>query len=66
VRLAAKLTGWKIDIKGIKGEEVNEDGTPVDEDGFQKITDFVQNEAELTQDVPASPEEATSETPAGE
>jgi N utilization substance protein A len=61
VRLAAKLTGWKIDIKGIKGEEVNEEGTPIDEDGFQKITAFVQNEAELTQDVPATSEEPTTE-----
>ncbi len=63
VRLAAKLTGWKIDIKGIKGEEVNEEGTPIDEDGFQKITDFVQNEAELTQDVP---EVLPEETPGSE
>lgn len=53
VRLAAKLTGWKIDIKGIKGEEVNEDGNPIDEEGFTSITDFVQNEAELTKDAPA-------------
>lgn len=50
VRLAAKLTGWKIDIKGIKGEEVNEEGTPIDEEGFTSITDYVQNEAELTKD----------------
>jgi len=54
VRLAAKLTGWKIDIKGIKGEEVSETGAPVDDEGFKKITDFVQNEAELTQDIPAA------------
>lgn len=50
VRLAAKLTGWKIDIKGIKGEEVNENGDPVDEDGFVSITNFVNNEAELDAD----------------
>jgi N utilization substance protein A len=50
VRLAAKLTGWKIDIKGIKGEEVNEEGQPLDDDGFKSITDFVNNEAELTKD----------------
>jgi N utilization substance protein A len=62
VRLAAKLTGWKIDIKGIKGEEVNEEGTPIDEDGFQKITDFVQNEAALTQDVPEVLPEETPES----
>lgn len=50
VRLAAKLTGWKIDIKGIKGEEVNEQGNPIDEEGFASITDYVSNESELTQD----------------
>ncbi len=50
VRLAAKLTGWKIDIKGIKGEEVNEEGTPADEEGFKSISEFVNNEAELTKD----------------
>ena len=44
VRLAAKLTGWKIDIKGIKGEEVAEEGSSVDEEGFKPITEFVQSE----------------------
>lgn len=53
VRLAAKLTGWKIDIKGIKGEEVNEEGAPIDEEGFKSISEFVNNEAELTKDSPA-------------
>lgn len=53
VRLAAKLTGWKIDIKGIQGEEVNESGAPVDEEGFVSITDFVTNEAQLSTDAPA-------------
>ena len=59
VRLAAKLTGWKIDIKGIKGEEVNEEGAPLDDDGFKSITEYVANEAELTKD-------STEETPATE
>ena len=62
VRLAAKLTGWKIDIKGIKGEEVNEEGMPIDEEGFKSITDFVNNEAELTAEAPA--ETAPTEQPA--
>ncbi len=31
VRLAAKLTGWKIDIQGVKGEEVPADETAVEE-----------------------------------
>ncbi len=52
VRLAARLTNWKIDIKGIKGEEVTEDGEPVDGDGFTSIADLVANEAELTADNP--------------
>lgn len=46
VRLAARLTNWKIDIKGIKGEEVDETGTPVAaEDDFVALADLVQNEA---------------------
>lgn len=63
VRLAAKLTGWKIDIKGIKGEEVDELGNPIDEEGFQSITDFVQNEAELTEDNPGNAAVTEAETP---
>lgn len=59
VRLAAKLTGWKIDIKGIKGEEVDEQGSPIDEEGFKSITEFVNNEAELSKD-----SESTTEAPA--
>jgi len=66
VRLAAKLTGWKIDIKGIKGVEVNEEGNPIDEEGFKSITEFVNNEAALDADNPGSfaevpAEEATAE-----
>ncbi len=46
VRLAARLTNWKIDIKGIKGEEVDETGTPLaSEDDFVSLADLVQNEA---------------------
>ncbi len=53
VRLAARLTNWKIDIKGIKGEEVDENGGPTgDEDDFIALADLVQNEAELTEDTP--------------
>lgn len=41
VRLAAKLTGWRIDIKGVKGEEVVGDGDGVDSDeGFMKLSDL--------------------------
>ena len=35
VRLAAKLTGWKIDIKGVGGENIIEDGKNVREDGSE-------------------------------
>ncbi len=31
VRLAAKLTGWRIDIKGVEGEVVSTDGDIIDE-----------------------------------
>lgn len=62
VRLAAKLTGWKIDIKGIKGEEVNESGDPLNEEGFVSITNFVTNEAELNPDVAS--EAPSEESPA--
>lgn len=61
VRLAAKLTGWKIDIKGIKGEEVTEEGTPIDEEGFTSITDYVANEAEVSADTPGT--ETAPESP---
>jgi N utilization substance protein A len=48
VRLAARLTNWKIDIKGIKGEEVDEQGNPVgDADDFVSLADLVQNEASV-------------------
>lgn len=60
VRLAARLTGWKIDIKGIKGEEVDESGNPISgsEEEFVALADLVQNEAILTKDAEA-PAEAT-------
>ncbi len=32
VRLAAKLTGWKIDVKGLESDEVEETATPQDSD----------------------------------
>lgn len=64
VRLAARLTGWKIDIKGIQGEEVNENGEPLaGEDEFVKLADLVQNEAELTRDTTGMESEATEVVP---
>jgi N utilization substance protein A len=63
VRLAARLTGWKIDIKGIKGEEVEADGTPMaDEGDFIALADLVQNEAELTADIIAEEAAELTET----
>lgn len=35
VRLAAKLTGWRIDIKGIKGDDVVESG---DDEGYASLS----------------------------
>ncbi len=64
VRLAAKLTGWKIDIKGIKGEEVSEAGTPAEDDGFTKLSDFVKGdtvEAEPVAELADTVEEVKSE-----
>jgi N utilization substance protein A len=63
VRLAARLTGWKIDIKGIKGEEVDSDGTPLADEGeFIALADLVANEAELTADIIAEEAAELSET----
>ncbi len=57
VRLAAKLTGWKIDIKGIKGEGVTEEGTLAEDDGFTKLSDFVKKDdvAETAPEVETAP-----------
>jgi len=37
VRLAAKLTGWKIDIKGVGGDETQDDGVEVKNDDTKVI-----------------------------
>ncbi len=39
VRLAAKLTGWKIDVKGLESGEIEETADPEESDGSQKITE---------------------------
>ncbi len=61
VRLAAKLTGWRIDIKGVKGEEfASSDGEEVrleDEAGFVKLSDL----KNLTTDSEESTEEEIEE-----
>jgi transcription termination/antitermination protein NusA len=51
VRLAAKLTGWKIDIQGIAGEEVLENGDPVDAVQFAETVEKMEEfEANAPQD----------------
>jgi N utilization substance protein A len=41
VRLAAKLTGWRIDIKGISAEAITtSDGETVAEEGFTSLKDL--------------------------
>lgn len=67
VRLAAKLTGWKIDIVSIHGEELaDEEGTPTNTEEDPKA---VKAEEPETTDAPAeepAPAEATEEGAAPE
>ncbi len=59
VRLAAKLTGWKIDIKSVQGEQVVEtDGKNIDEE-VEKIEDALSNEGEVSVDEAPAIEEST-------
>lgn len=76
VRLAAKLTGWRIDIKGIKGEDVSEkvDG---DDEGYVSLGDLTKEKSadenadtkpktkkkSATKDVPAEVNEDVSGEP---
>lgn len=76
VRLAAKLTGWRIDIKGIKGEDVSEkiDG---DDEGYVSLGDLTKEKSadenadtkpktkkkSATKDVPAEANEDVSDEP---
>jgi N utilization substance protein A len=46
VRLAAKLTGWKIDIKGVDGELVAEDGSVVEKNEDEEVTDKAGDEVD--------------------
>jgi N utilization substance protein A len=45
VRLAAKLTGWKIDIKSVGGEDLDEE-EPGDEDEAEVVAEVVEEKAE--------------------
>lgn len=52
VRLAAKLTGWKIDIKGIKSAEVtSSDGETVEVVGKEDVTEDEENFSETENSV---------------
>jgi N utilization substance protein A len=56
VRLAAKLTGWKIDIKGVDGQEIVTDGEIVEQDTNEEAeTDELKNEE-------ATPVDETTDT----
>jgi N utilization substance protein A len=45
VRLAAKLTGWKIDIKSTEGEDLDEE-EPEDEDEAEVVAEIIEEKAE--------------------
>jgi N utilization substance protein A len=69
VRLAHRLTGWKIDIKGVEGGETmiasDEDDSEVlaeDEEGYGSLEDLKEAVAE-TQDENETVEEKVDETP---
>jgi len=47
VRLAAKLTGWKIDIKGVDGEKVAEEGVDTQETENKVSTGEEENKEEV-------------------
>lgn len=53
VRLAAKLTGWRIDIKGVKGETVTSDGIQNDEEGFVNLKELKETEPKTKKERPA-------------
>ncbi len=62
VRLAAKLTGWKIDIKSVKGEELVEtDGKNVDEEVEDIEEDLSNEEAEKINEEMVAEEPTTTE-----
>ena len=45
VRLAAKLTGWKIDIKSTEGEDLDEED-PEDEDEAEVVAEIIEEKTE--------------------
>jgi len=61
VRLAAKLTGWRIDIKGIKGETISIPEDADAEEGYISLTELGGEEVPQVS-TPASPETEKGET----
>ncbi len=47
VRLAAKLTGWRIDIKGIKGDEASSSG---DDEGYASLSTLKEVAEEISKE----------------
>ncbi len=71
VRLAARLTGWKIDIRGIAGEEVaeaTEAGTveiaekPAEEMVAEEVAEIADEKAEMEDEMDAGPSESKTPT----
>jgi N utilization substance protein A len=63
VRLAAKLTGWKIDIKGAEGELVADEDEVSEEEEYTNLADLKNAVAQATNDEESSEvEEAEEET----
>ena len=58
VRLAAKLTGWKIDITSVKGEEVTEtEGKSIDEEVDEIETNLSEEKEVIADGAPVEVEE---------
>ena len=58
VRLAAKLTGWKIDIKGVDGETIVEDGENIQKKDASKESD----DNEIVKETPEAKEKTSEES----
>lgn len=50
VRLAVKLTGWKIDIRGAEGQEISLDDVKIEEEEGETIGDFASLKNLLSED----------------
>lgn len=71
VRLAARLTGWKIDIRGIAGEEVAEATEagdveiaekPAEEMVAEEVAEIADEKAEMEDEMDAGPSESEAPT----